>query len=120
MPHPYETNFLISLALTIVIETAVLWFLLRKIYARDFKKVPGSLLVFSGILTSASTLPYVWFIVPLFTNPSTFTPVAETFALVIEAIEYRFLLDTGLKKAFLISLACNAVSFLVGLWIWKA
>lgn len=116
----YETQFLFSLFLTVAVETAVLFILLRKLAKVQAKKVPGAQIVFSGVLASAATLPYVWFVLPAFFGSfQSFVLVSELFAVVAETVMYFFLLRQGLKTSFLLSLACNAASFLLGLAIGR-
>jgi hypothetical protein len=115
MTAEHEIRFLYALLFSLLIETTVLYILLRKIWPKKFQKLSTPMIIFSGIITTLSTLPMIWFVLPLFTNTVTYAPVAETIAVLVEAIEYRVLLQTTMKRALWISLTCNMVSFLIGL-----
>jgi len=112
----YEIHFLKALLLTITIETAVL-FLLFKVFYKSLK-INNWLLLLTGILTSFSTLPYLWFIFPLFIKTKTlYVLTSETSAVLIESIIIWALLRINYTKSLLVSIACNMSSFLIGLLI---
>lgn len=112
----YEINFLKALLLTISIETAVL-FLLFKVFYTTLKRSNWMLLL-TGILATLATLPYLWFILPLFLHTKLgYVIVCEGSAIVVESVIILGLLRTGYWKALLISLVCNSSSYLVGLLI---
>jgi len=58
-------NFLISLVLTVTIETIVL-FLVSIFLDLDSKKFSNKNLIFAGIVASSLTLPYLHFVLPEF------------------------------------------------------
>lgn len=113
--HMYETRFLVALLATLVIETALLFLVVRLLF-----RIPGSLLgnglvLFTGILSSVATLPYVWFVLPAFIH--SFRPyvlTAESLVLIVEAIIFSVLLRLNLARALAASAICNAASFVVG------
>jgi len=111
-------EFIFSYFLTIIIETAVLFILLRQRHA-------PILIARNAIIASSLTLPFVWFAFPVlcsgflgFGAGCWFlqTALAEIFAVVAETAVYQKLFS-GMcwKSAFFLSLTCNAVSFGVGL-----
>jgi hypothetical protein len=112
----YEINFLKALLFTISIETVVLFLLVKFV----FKSISAKnwLLVLTGILTTFSTLPYLWFILPAFIKSRLYyTIISEASAVLIESVIILGLLRINYKKAFIISIICNMVSFLIGLLI---
>ena len=112
----YEIHFLKALLLTIFIETVVL-FLLFKVFYKTLK-INNWLLLLTGILTSFSTLPYLWFILPLFIKTKTlYVLTSETSAVLIESVIIWALLRINYTKALVVSIACNMSSFLIGLLI---
>ena len=112
----YEYEFLFSLLLTIIVETLVLFFVVK--YFFKLKRISNSLLIFLGIFCSFATLPYLWFIFPLFLETrNIFILFGEFLVVLIESIIYYFVLKVGWKKAVVLSLVCNLASFLVGLFI---
>lgn len=112
----YELLFVKSLGLTVVIETAVLWILTQYVFKKPEVKI--SMVIFTGIIASVATLPYLWFIFPsLFELKLSYQIVSETTAVLVETIIIFMILRYKPYKAFIISFSCNAVSFLTGLLI---
>ena len=112
----YENKFLISLAFTLFIETITLYALIKFFYKYDGAKISNSLLFFTGFLSSFATLPYLWFIIPLFIKTRfQYILFGESFVILLESIIIFFLLRLSLKKSFSISFICNILSFLIGL-----
>lgn len=112
----YEISFLKALLLTIFIETSVL-FLLFKVF---FKTLNTSnwLLLLTGIVPTLATLPYLWFILPLFLKTKLgYVTGSEVSAILIESVIILGLLRINYTKAFLVSLICNTSSFLIGLLV---
>ncbi len=122
----YEYRFLISLLLTVVLELLGLIGMLGlfKIWKSGYlKRLKSSycwLQIFgSTILCSTLTLPYLWFIFPLFFKRLKYIIVGELFVVIVEALIYRFLLKWKWYWSFGISLILNVISYFVGGWIWK-
>jgi len=112
----YEHKFLVALFFTILIETPILFIFIRRIYKIGKSELPNGLLLFSGFICSFATLPYLWFILPIFINARVpFVISGELLAIAIESTILRFVLKLDIYKAGIISLFCNAVSFLFGL-----
>ena len=112
----YEISFLKALLLTIFIETSVLFFLFKVFYKTLNKN--NWILLLTGIVPTFATLPYLWFILPLFLKTKLWYVIgSEASAIVIESIIILGLLRINYKKAFLISLICNMTSFLIGLCV---
>jgi hypothetical protein len=107
----YEMNFLKALLLTICIETAVLFILFTLFFkSPDIKRY---LLILTGILTSFSTLPYLWFILPLFIKTRlSYSFISEVIAILIESVIIFGLLKASYKKSLIASITCNTTSFL--------
>ncbi|HUO49974.1 MAG TPA: hypothetical protein VMU25_00120 [Candidatus Paceibacterota bacterium] len=117
-------HFLSSLIFTDVVETAVLFFMLRLVFKL---RISTSQIIFAGLYASFSTIAYVWFVFPylLAWSPGVSTFFAELFAFLVEALFYRFVLRISWKTALLASLVCNAFSYFLGpflrsygLWIY--
>jgi hypothetical protein len=105
-----------SLFLTTIIETAVLFLLIR--YYFKANDISNSLLLFAGIFSSFSTLPYLWFLLPQFIDSyGILAIVGETSVILTEAIIYYFVLKVNLSRALQLSFSCNISSFLIGLAI---
>lgn len=112
----YEISFLKALFLTIVVETSVL-FLLFKMFYKTLK-VSNWILLLTGILCSFSTLPYLWFILPLFLKTKMLYVISsEVSAVLIESVIIWGLLRINYAKAIIVSIACNMSSFFIGLLV---
>jgi hypothetical protein len=110
----YEFDFLKSLALTISIETIVLIIIAQTILKK--KQLSVGLLILTGFTASFATLPYLWFILPVFVQSKVlYNLVSETTAIIIESFIIWGMLRIKLPAAALISLICNMLSYLVGL-----
>ncbi|MBE8723550.1 hypothetical protein [Flavobacterium hungaricum] len=115
-PYAEVINFLEALLLTIGIETLILFLFFKTIYRN--LKIRNILLLLTGITTSLATLPYVWFVFPVFIHHRIpYLIVSESFAVIIESFLIYKLLKIEFKKAFLVSLICNVISFSIGLLI---
>lgn len=112
----YELNFLKALILTVTVETAVLFVLFHTIIKTD--KPANGLLLLTGVAPTLATLPYLWFIFPLFiqTKPL-YNIICEGSAVLVESIIILGLLKVKYPKALLISFICNMASYLIGLLI---
>lgn len=110
----YEHQFLLALFFTVIIETICLFFIVRIIYKKDNKVVPNNLLFFLGVLCQLTTLPHLWFILPLCIRTTTqFIIIGEFWAVIVEASIYFFVLRIGVKRSLVLSLLCNIFSFLI-------
>jgi len=112
----YEYKFLISLAFTLFIEIITIYLLIKCFCGYDGAKISNSLLFFTGFLSSFATLPYLWFIVPLFIKTRIqYILFGESFVIIFESLIIFFLLRVNLKKSLSISFICNILSFVMGL-----
>lgn len=108
----YEVSFLYSLLITLIVEVPILFFLVHYLY----KKLEKWNIVFVGIIASTLTLPYLWFILPMYIPDRTFyILVGELIIILIEAFIYFRLLKLKIGQALLISLVANLASVLAGL-----
>jgi hypothetical protein len=109
----YEEQFLIALVLTIPIETIVLFGLFKTVFKKE--KTETRQIVFAGIFSSFATLPYLWFVLSPFVNAAYYLPIGEILVTAVEAVLISQILQLKIEKAVIASVACNVVSFLVGL-----
>ncbi|ETA69446.1 hypothetical protein MettiDRAFT_2947 [Methanolobus tindarius DSM 2278] len=113
----YEYLFLFSLFLTIIIETSVLFLLIRFYFKID--DLSNSLLLFAGIFSSFSTIPYLWFLLPQFIDSyQNLALIGEISVFLVEAVIYYFVLKVTVQRALILSFTCNLVSFIVGLMVF--
>lgn len=97
-------QLLLSLTLTILIELGVLWLLMER-----RRKV----LVLSVVINVLTNVPLN--LVVMHVGYSTMTVlIGELLVFIVEALWYLIFIR-DVRKAFIYSLLCNAVSFLIGL-----
>ena len=115
----YEIDFLLALVVTILVETIVLFILARKVFKIGTKEVDTPKLIFTGIIASFATLPYLWFVLPAFIfDRITFIILGEGIVFLIEAAIYYFFLTHKVGQALALSLVCNITSVIVGLLLF--
>ena len=108
----YEKLFLYSLAITLLIEVPIVFLLAKYTYKITSKWN----VIFAGIITSTLTLPYLWFILPLYISDRTiYIIVGEILVVLIEAFIYYRVLKLKFIQALLVSFIANLVSFSIGL-----
>ncbi len=110
----YQSQFLLALVITCLVEIPILWFLVHLVL--NMKNVPASWIIFTGILTNALSLPYLWFVLPSFLGPKYFLPVGELLVIVIEGIILNQLLRIRPGISLAVSAILNITSFFVG-WL---
>ena len=109
-------NFLVALLYTILIETAFL-FIVFKIKLRSLE-ISTKRLLFTGIMASFATLPYVWFVLPNLIQPTfLYMFISESSVIIVESVIIWKLLSIDYKKALLLAFFANVLSFLNGLVI---
>jgi hypothetical protein len=93
----YESKFLLSLALTVGVETGVLLVIARLISKKTFGHLSVLRLIGAGIFCSLATLPYLWFILPHWIKSYyTFMAVGELTVFSIETVLYVLILQFSL------------------------
>lgn len=121
----YVRRFATTEVLTIAVETAVLFFLMRYVFKKH--ELSSKQLLFAGIFASFATIPYVWFVFPnIMSWPRpTSLMYSEPFVTIVEAIWYRFALKTDWRISFAISVICNIASYVIdillranGIWFY--
>lgn len=111
----YELLFLRALALTVAVETAAL-FALRPWLLRGGDAGSPFRLMAAGLICSAATLPYLWFVLPAWIKG--YYPLMAAGEIGVTAAEAGLLaalLRIGAGRASALSLLCNLASFLAGL-----
>jgi hypothetical protein len=108
--------FLKALVLTDTIETILLFLIIRLWFKIPRSGLSNSLLLFSGIYCSATTLPYLWFVAPRFLHPyAVLLVVGELGVFLAEAVFYYFVLGIGARRSLIVSFVCNGASLAAGL-----
>ncbi len=110
----YEHNFLISLLLTIIIETITLFIIIKFFFKKE--KITNFRVLFTGFLCSFATHPYVWFVFPFLVKVRlACVLIGEIFAILIESLIISVILKFRHKISILVSFICNLASFFLGL-----
>lgn len=114
----YETQFLLSLLITVVIEVIVVFLISKFVFKYNLKEQTNLMIV--CVFASALTLPYLWFVIPPYIVANYYLIVGELFVVVIEIIIYKLFTKANWLQAIVISVVANVMSFLLGLFIyWK-
>ncbi len=108
----YGIYFLLSLLLTVVVELLVVLFAATYILKLNIaiKEV-----VYWTVFVNLFSLPYLWFVFPLFFPVHNYIYLAEGLIVIIEMFLYMKILKLPIKNAFVLSLVANAVSYSMGL-----
>lgn len=107
-----DTNYLACLAFSIAIEVPVVIAIVR--YRQRQDPPPWPRIAWTGILATATTLPYLWFLVPGFVPAYLYWWVGEAMVIVIEAAIIAFVLQVSAKDSLLASTLCNLASLGLG------
>lgn len=108
----YEKQFLLSLLITLTIEVPVVSLVVRYKY----KILNNFNTIFVSFVSTILTLPYFWFILPIYINNRTgYLMIGEIAIILIEAFIYYRLLKISFKKALGVSILANVISFLIGI-----
>lgn len=110
----YENLFIICLAITILIETFVLFFMIRIVF--KFENIDTKEILFTCVFASFSTLPYLWYFLPnLVDDKLLYIFIGEISAVIIEAFIISKFLKIRMKYAIYSSFFCNLISFSIGI-----
>lgn len=111
----YEVTFLYALMMTVSIETAILFLLMRFCFGYTKEKLSNSTLIYTGVLASTATLPYLWFVLPAFIHSRLQLIVyGEMGVIVFESVVYLKYLKLKWQLALLLSIICNLSSMIMG------
>jgi uncharacterized protein YqhQ len=120
MTSTYELLFLKALCITVLVEAGVVigfTFLMPEI-----KKMKLSSLKIAGacVVPSSLTLPYFWFLVPVFFTQFLSRSIGGEIAIfLIETLILKIILDIPVKYAVLVSFCANCMSIIAGLFILR-
>lgn len=113
----YENAFWVSLFLTVAIETSVLFLAFRFLFRRP---VPFIRKLFAGVVPSLATLPYLWFLLPVYVRDrSLYVWSGEIGVVLVETVLLMGLLPVKWREALLLSAAANAASYGLGRIFWE-
>jgi hypothetical protein len=114
----YESQFLTALAFTVLIETVVIFFAIRRLL--NLRGPTPAQIVYAGLVANVSSLPYLWFVLPAYLrNYSWYLVVGELGVVLWEAVFYWMYLSLRFREAATLSVSANFASFLFGLVLFK-
>ncbi|MBD3339645.1 MAG: hypothetical protein GF353_11090 [Candidatus Lokiarchaeota archaeon] len=111
----YGLLFILSLLLTLALELPILIILGKYLLKIE---VPVIKILFCGLLVNLFSLPYLWFIFPLFITSSNYIIFGELSVVLIEMLLLFLLLKVRFRDAFILSVVANAVSYFIGLIVF--
>lgn len=108
----YERAFLLSLCITLAIETPIVFLIAwYKYKIREWYSI-----LFAGLLATVLTLPYLWFVLPVFVGDRvTYLIVGEVLVFVVEVLVYHWVLGVSFRQALVLSFVANMASAILGL-----
>jgi hypothetical protein len=112
----YADSFLFAVLITLVLEIPVLIFATK--YLLKIKMQTREVLYW-GFFVNLFSLPYLWFVLPLFITSHNFILIGEISVTLIEAAIFLKVFKLNLKQAFILSLAANSVSYFGGVLLGK-
>lgn len=112
----YGLYFLLSLLLTLIVEIPIL-FLTAKYLLKI--KIKDKEILYWGVFVNLFSLPYLWFIFPLFLSPPNYILIGEILVVMIELVILLKVLKINFKNAFILSLLTNLLSYIVGIMVLR-
>ena len=112
----YGFFFFLSLLLTLAVEIPALLFFAK--YLLKIKSQAKEILYW-GVFVNLFSLPYLWFVFPLFISSHNYILIGEILVVLIETIILLKVLKINFKNAFILSLIANVASYLAGLIILR-
>ena len=112
----YELNFVLSLLVTLIVEIPILIFFFRYVFKTN--RIPLNKLISTGVIASALTLPYLWFVLLPFVSTDYYLLIGEIIVIIVESLIYYQVIELKLKKSLLLSFIANISSYLIGIIIF--
>ncbi|MDD4127053.1 MAG: hypothetical protein PHV39_05135 [Methanomicrobium sp.] len=110
----YEYLFLQSLLFTWIIEIPLLYL---SVHYGLKKKTPAEDIIAAGLLMTAVTLPYLWFVMPPFLDMSWYPLNGEIIIIFIESLIICYMLKLRYIHSLIIAALVNTASYALGLLI---
>jgi hypothetical protein len=113
----YESKFVLALLVTLIVEIPILIFFFRYVFKTN--RIPLQKLISTGIIASALTLPYLWFVLLPYVSTDYYFFIGETFVIIVESLIYYQIIELKLEKSLLLSFISNISSYLIGIIIFN-
>ena len=107
-----DSRFLACLIFSVAIEVPILVLYVRWQSRDGSPRWPR--IAATGALATATSLPYLWFLVPTLVHTSLFWWIGEGMVIAIEAAIIAFVLPLPARHALAASMLCNLSSLLIG------
>ena len=109
------SQFFHALLMTILIEAIVVTTMIRLAYRIPATSISWSKLLFCACFSSFATLPYLWFVLSNWiTDFRLLAIIGEPLVVLVEGAFYWVVFRFTIRRAMLISLIANALSFFIG------
>ncbi len=112
----YGFFFFLSLLLTLIVEIPIL-FLLTKFVLNI--KLSKKKMLYWGVFVNLFSLPYLWFVFPLFISAHNYILIGEILIILVETIIFTKAFRINLKNATILSIIANIASYLAGLIVFR-
>lgn len=112
----YETQFLISLGVTSVIEVPLAFLIVKFLF--KLKKKWWEILGVA-FLVSLLTLPYLWFVMPPYFDARLYVYIGEGIVILAETFLYFWFLRLKIPRAFALSVVLNFISYYLGIGLLR-
>lgn len=104
----YGVYFLFSLLLTLLVEIPVLFVVARYLLRI---KVKAKEILYWGCFVNFFSLPYLWFVFPLFISSPNYIYIGECLVVVIEFVIFAKVLKINFSRSFVLALIANFTSY---------
>lgn len=112
----YRLMFFIALITAIIAETAMLIVICK---LANFPEKSWARRILGGSLPSVASLPWLWFVMPLFVVMDPINILGAEIAIVFaEALLICFITNYNYSQSLLLSMAMNVASYLIGLLLF--
>lgn len=103
-------DFIITILSMMAVELPLLFIIIRFILKNRYD---SDAMIFSGAIATSMTVPYLWYVIPMFVNTSAnyYLYVSWAIVILIEALVFSNALRMSLSRAIIISAAVNIASF---------
>lgn len=107
--------FLAYLFLTIIMETPVLFLMVRRAFKLAKVDVSTLRIIATSCLATLTTYPYLWYVFPaLIPSYSIALVIAEIFVILIESLVIFGIMRLQYLQSFAASFACNLTTIVLG------
>lgn len=112
----YETRFLVSLILSLIIEVPLAVVIIK--YIIKPRGVPLNKIIFVSALATILTLPYLWFVMPPYFDARYYILTGEIIVILVEALIFIRLLEIKFHHALSVSFFANLISYYIGIYLF--